>query len=181
MNESTSNQLNECDLDDSSETYQFDKTSCVVDEKFVPKVEMIFKTLEEAGKFYKHYSKHANFSTKIRNTTRDGEKIKNQLIVCTREGRWKSKISPTLKTNPSAGLNCLARIYVHIMKDVGLDNFQSCFESLTSLLPKGLIRSSWLRPSLIVLTLMHVPVIASIPFNNIRTKLKAMGMRSHSN
>ncbi|KAL4349853.1 hypothetical protein AHAS_Ahas10G0083500 [Arachis hypogaea] len=38
--------------------------------------------------------------------TRDGDKIKNQLIVCTREGRWKSKISPTLKTNPSAGLNC---------------------------------------------------------------------------
>ncbi|KAL4293991.1 hypothetical protein AHAS_Ahas18G0183400 [Arachis hypogaea] len=44
------------------------------------------------------------------------------------------------------------------------------------LLPKGLIRSSWLRPSLIVLTLMHVPVIASIPFNNIRTKLKATGV-----
>ncbi|RYR61989.1 hypothetical protein Ahy_A04g019268 [Arachis hypogaea] len=36
------------------------------------------------------------------------------------EGRWKSKISPTLKTNPSAGINYLARIYVHILKDVGL-------------------------------------------------------------
>ncbi|RYR28703.1 hypothetical protein Ahy_B01g052860 [Arachis hypogaea] len=81
---------------------------------------MIFKTLEEARKFYKHYSKLAGFSTKIRNTTRDGDKIKNQLIVCSREGRWKSKISPTLKTNPSTGLNCPARIYVHIMKDVGL-------------------------------------------------------------
>ncbi|RYR15920.1 hypothetical protein Ahy_B04g072879 [Arachis hypogaea] len=96
------------------------QTSCVVDEKFVPKVGMIFKTLEEARKFYKHYSKLAGFSTKIRNTTRDREKIKNQLIVCSREGRWKSKISPTLNTNPSAGLNCPARIYVHIMKDVGL-------------------------------------------------------------
>ncbi|KAL4381652.1 hypothetical protein AHAS_Ahas04G0154900 [Arachis hypogaea] len=70
---------------------------------------MIFKTLDEAEKFYKHYSKHVNFSTKIRNTTRDGENIKNQLII-----------SPTLKTNPSAGLNCPARIYVHIMKDIGL-------------------------------------------------------------
>ncbi|RYR49027.1 hypothetical protein Ahy_A07g035305 [Arachis hypogaea] len=59
MNESTSNQLNECDLDDSSETHQFDEISCVVDEKFVPKVGMIFKTLEEARKFYKHYSKLA--------------------------------------------------------------------------------------------------------------------------
>ncbi|KAL4315824.1 hypothetical protein AHAS_Ahas15G0223700 [Arachis hypogaea] len=49
------------------------------------------------------------------------------------------------------------------------------------LLPKGLIRSSWLHPSLIVLTLMHVPVIASIPYNNIRTKLKARGVRTHNN
>ncbi|RYR19699.1 hypothetical protein Ahy_B03g064568 [Arachis hypogaea] len=81
---------------------------------------MIFKTLEEARKFYKHYSKLAGFSTKIRNTTRDGDKIKNRLIICSREGRLKSKISPTLKTNPSAGLNCPTRIYVHIMKDVGL-------------------------------------------------------------
>ncbi|RYR26316.1 hypothetical protein Ahy_B02g060547 [Arachis hypogaea] len=120
MNESTSNQLNECDLDNSSETYQFDEISYVVDEKFVPKVGMIFKTLEEAGKFYKQYSKLASFSTKIRNTTQNGDKIKNKLIVCSRERRWKSKIYPTLKTNPSAGLNCPARIYVHIMKDVGL-------------------------------------------------------------
>ena len=48
------------------------------------------------------------------------------------------------------------------------------------LLPKGLIRSSWLHPSLIVLTLMHVPVITSIPFNNIRTKLKVRRVRTHS-
>ncbi|RYR25239.1 hypothetical protein Ahy_B02g058904 [Arachis hypogaea] len=105
MNESTSNHLNDWNLDDSSETHQFDETSCVVDEKFVPKVGMIFKTLEEAAKFYKHYSKLAGFSTKIRNTTRDGDKIKNQLI-----------------TNPSAGLNCPARIYVHIIKNVVILN-----------------------------------------------------------
>ncbi|KAL4306229.1 hypothetical protein AHAS_Ahas16G0157400 [Arachis hypogaea] len=48
------------------------------------------------------------------------------------------------------------------------------------LLPKGLIRSSWLLPSLIVLTLMHVPVIVSIPYNNIGNKLKARGVRTHS-
>ncbi|KAL4299883.1 hypothetical protein AHAS_Ahas17G0145400 [Arachis hypogaea] len=45
------------------------------------------------------------------------------------------------------------------------------------LLLKGLIRSSWLLPSMIVLTLTHIPVIASIPFNNIRTKLKATGLK----
>ncbi|XP_015945094.1 protein FAR1-RELATED SEQUENCE 4-like [Arachis duranensis] len=120
MNDSTSNQLNENNLDYSSETNHADETRCVVDEKFVPKVGMIFKTLEEAGKFYKHYSKLAGFSTKIRNTTQKGDKVKNQLIVCSREEMWKSKISLTLKTNPSAGLNYPTRIYVHIMKDVGL-------------------------------------------------------------
>ncbi|KAL4381241.1 hypothetical protein AHAS_Ahas04G0113800 [Arachis hypogaea] len=43
------------------------------------------------------------------------------------------------------------------------------------LLPKGLIRSSWLRPSLIALTLMHIPIliIVSIPNNNIGIKLEA--------
>ncbi|RYR08371.1 hypothetical protein Ahy_B05g076028 [Arachis hypogaea] len=88
MNDSTSNQLNENDLVYSFETNHADETSCIVDEKYVPKVVgMIFKTLEETEKFYKHYSKLAGFSTKIRNTTRDGDKIKNQLIVCTREGR----------------------------------------------------------------------------------------------
>ncbi|KAL4345018.1 hypothetical protein AHAS_Ahas11G0236400 [Arachis hypogaea] len=48
------------------------------------------------------------------------------------------------------------------------------------LLPKGLIRSSWLHPSLIALTLMHVPAITSVPFNNIRTKFKARGVKIHS-
>ncbi|KAL4373216.1 hypothetical protein AHAS_Ahas05G0059600 [Arachis hypogaea] len=48
------------------------------------------------------------------------------------------------------------------------------------LLPKGLIRSSWLHPSLIALTVMHSPIIASISFNKIRTKLKARGVTIHS-
>ncbi|RYR16033.1 hypothetical protein Ahy_B04g073025 [Arachis hypogaea] len=61
MNDSTSNQLNESDLDYSSETNQADE-----------------------------------------------------------RGRWKSKISLTLKTNPSASINCPAKIYVHIMKDISL-------------------------------------------------------------
>ncbi|RYR31447.1 hypothetical protein Ahy_B01g056253 [Arachis hypogaea] len=117
MNDST---LNESDLDYSSESNQADKSRCVVDEQFVPKVGMTFKTLEEARKFYKNYSKLADFCTKIRNTTRKRDEIKNQLIVCSREERWKSKTSPTLKTNPSAGINCPARIYVHILKNVDL-------------------------------------------------------------
>ncbi|RYR31664.1 hypothetical protein Ahy_B01g056525 [Arachis hypogaea] len=76
MNDSTSNQLTESDLDYSSEMNQADE------------VGIIFKTLEEVGMFYKHYSKLAGFSTKIRNMTRKGD-----------------------ETNPSAGINCPARIY----------------------------------------------------------------------
>ncbi|KAL4371398.1 hypothetical protein AHAS_Ahas06G0163000 [Arachis hypogaea] len=33
------------------------------------------------------------------------------------------------------------------------------------LLPRGLIKSLWLLPPLIVLTLMHIHIIASIPYN----------------
>ncbi|RYR58422.1 hypothetical protein Ahy_A05g024192 [Arachis hypogaea] len=90
MNGSSSNQLNESNLDYSSESNQLDEVwivQCVVDEQFIPKVEMTFKTLEEAEKFYKDYSKLADFSTKIRNTTQKGDEIKNELITCSREGK----------------------------------------------------------------------------------------------
>ncbi|KAL4381161.1 hypothetical protein AHAS_Ahas04G0105800 [Arachis hypogaea] len=48
------------------------------------------------------------------------------------------------------------------------------------LLPKGLISSSWLRPSLITLTLMHIPVIASSSYKIVVTRLIAKGVRVHS-
>ncbi|RYR14656.1 hypothetical protein Ahy_B04g071318 [Arachis hypogaea] len=93
---------------------------CDVDEQFVPKVGMTFNTLEDAAKFFKDYLKAADFSTRVRNTNKKGNEIKNQLITCSREEKWKSKISPTEKTNPSAGLSCPARIYIHILKDIGV-------------------------------------------------------------
>ncbi|RYR69486.1 hypothetical protein Ahy_A03g016041 isoform A [Arachis hypogaea] len=118
MNDSSSNKRNS-DLDYSSESNQVDEeflksynaqlhnglvydnisSKCVVDEQFVPKVGITFKTLEEARKFYKNYSKLTDFSTKIRNTTRKGDEIKNQSITCNREERWKSKIYLTLNKN----------------------------------------------------------------------------------
>ncbi|RYR07458.1 hypothetical protein Ahy_B05g074814 [Arachis hypogaea] len=68
---------------------------CDVDEQLVPNVGMTFNTLEEAGQFYKDYSKLA-----------EKNEIKNQLITCSREEKWKSNIPLTHKTNPSARLNC---------------------------------------------------------------------------
>ncbi|RYQ82435.1 hypothetical protein Ahy_B10g101023 [Arachis hypogaea] len=96
----------------------------VVDDEFVPKVGMTFTTLEDAGKFYMNYAKAAGFSTRVR------------------EGKWKSKISPTEKTNPTAGLNCPARIYIHTLKDVGawiiskvvLDHSHPCCPSKAEML-----------------------------------------------
>ncbi|RYR12369.1 hypothetical protein Ahy_B04g069905 [Arachis hypogaea] len=100
MDDSTS----DCQLNPGEVDYEFESNEVpecilqplsVVDDQFVPKVGMTFTTLEDAGKFYRNYAKAAGFSTR------------------------KSKISPTKKTNPTAGLNCPARIYIHTLKDVG--------------------------------------------------------------
>ncbi|RYR14329.1 hypothetical protein Ahy_B04g070880 isoform B [Arachis hypogaea] len=103
---------------------------------------MTFNTLEDTTKFYKDYSKAVGFSTRIRSTNKKGNKIKNQLITCSKEGKWKSKISPTERTNPSAGLNCPTRIYIHILKDIGvwiiskvvLHHSHSCFANQVEML-----------------------------------------------
>ncbi|XP_072074487.1 protein FAR1-RELATED SEQUENCE 5-like [Arachis hypogaea] len=103
---------------------------------------MTFTTLEDAGKFYRNYAKATGFSTRVQSTNRKGNEIKNQLITCSREGKWKSKISPTEKTNPTAGLNCPARIYIHTLKDVGawiiskvvLDHSHPCCPSKAEML-----------------------------------------------
>ncbi|RYR25126.1 hypothetical protein Ahy_B02g058755 [Arachis hypogaea] len=90
-------QLNQSEVDFETESNEVLETFCGVDDQFVPKVGMTFNTLEDAAKFYKQ-----------------------ALFKGCREGKWKSKISPTEKTNPSAGLNCPARIYIHVLKDVGI-------------------------------------------------------------
>ncbi|RYR62578.1 hypothetical protein Ahy_A04g020277 [Arachis hypogaea] len=90
----------------------------VVDDELVPKVEITFITLEDAGKFYRNYAKAAGFSTR------------------------KSKIFPIEKTNLTAGLNCPARIYIHTLKDVGawiiskvvLDHSHPCCPSKAEML-----------------------------------------------
>ncbi|QHO01062.1 Protein FAR-RED ELONGATED HYPOCOTYL [Arachis hypogaea] len=118
------------------------KPLSVVDDELVPKVGMTFTTLEDAGKFYRNYAKAAGFSTRVRCTNRKGNEIKNQLITCSREGKWKSKISPTEKTNPTAGVNCPPRIYIHTLKDVGawiiskvvLDHSHPCCPSKAEML-----------------------------------------------
>ncbi|RYR78484.1 hypothetical protein Ahy_A01g003306 [Arachis hypogaea] len=143
MDDSTSDcQLNPGEVDYEFESNEVPEPLSVVDDQFVLKVGMTFTTLEEAEKFYRNYAKAAGFSTRVRSTNRKGNEIKNQLITCSREGKWKSKISPIEKTNPTAGLNCPARIYIHTLKDVGawiiskvvLDHSHPCCPSKAEML-----------------------------------------------
>ncbi|RYR00014.1 hypothetical protein Ahy_B07g088063 [Arachis hypogaea] len=145
MDHSTSDsQLNPGEVDYEFESNEVLEPLSVVDDELVPKVGMTFTTLEDAGKFYRNYAKAAGFSTRVRCTNRKGNEIKNQLITCSREGKWKSKISPTEKTNPTAGLNCPARIYIHTLKDVGawiiskvvLDHSHPCCPSKAEMLKR---------------------------------------------
>ncbi|RYR72248.1 hypothetical protein Ahy_A02g006450 [Arachis hypogaea] len=143
MVDSTSDsQLNQGEVDYEFESNEVPEPLSVVDDQFIPKVGMTFTTIEDAGKFYRNYANVAGFSTRVRSTNRKGNEIKNQLITCSRERKWKSKISPTEKTNSTAGLNCPARIYIHTLKDVGawiiskvvLDHSHPCCPSKAEML-----------------------------------------------
>ncbi|KAL4374197.1 hypothetical protein AHAS_Ahas05G0157700 [Arachis hypogaea] len=48
------------------------------------------------------------------------------------------------------------------------------------LLPRGLIKSLWLLPSLILPSLMHIFIVASIPYNIIVTTLVAKWVIIHN-
>ncbi|RYR56504.1 hypothetical protein Ahy_A05g022201 [Arachis hypogaea] len=103
MNDLTSDcQLNQSEVDFEFESNEVPDPFCDVDEQFVPKAVMTFNTIEDAAKFYKNYSKATSFSTRVRSTNKKENEIKNKLITCSREGKLKSKISPTDNTNPLA-------------------------------------------------------------------------------
>ncbi|RYR04545.1 hypothetical protein Ahy_B06g084304 [Arachis hypogaea] len=88
-NLTSDSQLNQSKVDFETESNEVPETFCAVDDQFVPKVGMTFKTLDDTAKFYKDYSKIAGFSTRVRCTNKKENEIKNQLITCTREGKWK--------------------------------------------------------------------------------------------
>ncbi|RYR63359.1 hypothetical protein Ahy_A04g021159 [Arachis hypogaea] len=102
IDDSTSDsQLNQGEVDYEFESNEVPDPLSVVDDQFVPKVGMTLPPLKM------NYTKAAGFSIRVRSTNRKGNEIKNQLITRSREGKWKSKISLTEKTNPTAGCWCL--------------------------------------------------------------------------
>ncbi|MED6203250.1 hypothetical protein PIB30_113661, partial [Stylosanthes scabra] len=83
---------------------------------------MLFQSLEEARNFYRDYAKHAGFAIKIRNTNKSkkSNEILNQLISCNREGKRRSDVPVSEKTNSVYAANCPARVYVHHLRIIGL-------------------------------------------------------------
>ncbi|MED6128226.1 hypothetical protein PIB30_095547, partial [Stylosanthes scabra] len=128
---------------------------CDVDDKYVPKVGMLFESLEAARIFYRDYAKRAGFSTKIRNTNKSkkSNEILNQLLSCNREGKRRSELAVSEKTNPIFAPNCPARVYVHHLKiirlweisKVVLGHSYSCCPSQAELFPQYRELSMYVR------------------------------------
>ncbi|QHN76983.1 Protein FAR-RED ELONGATED HYPOCOTYL [Arachis hypogaea] len=84
MDDSTSDcQLNQGEVDFEFESNEVPEPLCVVDDQFVPKVGMTFTTLEDAGTFYRDYTKaaaemlkqHRELSMSIRRTIENNEDV----------------------------------------------------------------------------------------------------------
>ncbi|MED6179607.1 hypothetical protein PIB30_002431 [Stylosanthes scabra] len=110
--------LLEVDSDRSHESENTEQFSCDVDDQYVPKVEMVFGSLEEARDFYRDYAKCVGFAKKIRNTNRSkkSNEILNQLLSCNREGKRRSNEPVSERTKAIYPSNCPARMYVHFLK-----------------------------------------------------------------
>ncbi|MED6162879.1 hypothetical protein PIB30_074606 [Stylosanthes scabra] len=54
----------ELNSDNSCKSNNTEEFLCDVDEQYVPKVGMLFQSLEEARNFYRDYAKHAGFAIK---------------------------------------------------------------------------------------------------------------------
>ncbi|MED6147297.1 hypothetical protein PIB30_042904 [Stylosanthes scabra] len=148
----SSDPLLEADSDRSRESDNTKQFSCDVDDQYVPKIGMLFGSLEEARKFYADYARRVGFSTKIRNTNRSkkSNQILNQLLSCNREGKRRSDVPVSEKTNAIYAANCPARInptlYVgRVASYVGTKHQSSQFNREPTYTPTSYVRG-W-RPS----------------------------------
>ncbi|MED6152152.1 hypothetical protein PIB30_089184 [Stylosanthes scabra] len=122
MEASSSDPSVELSSDHSCESNNTEEFSCDVDEQYVLKVGMLFQSLEEARNFYRDYAKLAGFAIRIRNTNKSNKsnEILNQLLSCNREGKRRSDVPVSEKTNAVYAANCPARVHVHHLKIIGL-------------------------------------------------------------
>ncbi|RYR62603.1 hypothetical protein Ahy_A04g020312 [Arachis hypogaea] len=98
-------------MNDASPDYQLNQN----------KLDYSFESVQEDEVWFK-----PSVFTKIRNTNKKN-KIKNQLITCNKEKKWKSNISPTQKTNPSTSFKLYYKnLYTYIEGSCCLGYFVGC-------------------------------------------------------
>ncbi|KAL4292676.1 hypothetical protein AHAS_Ahas18G0051900 [Arachis hypogaea] len=87
----------------------------------IPKVGMLFGTIEEARQFYYNYANKVGFEPHIRNTNFDknGKTPINQSIQCNRDGYRTKKNPVTHRSNTVSSVHCKARIYVKLDTELG--------------------------------------------------------------
>ncbi|QHO43422.1 Protein FAR1-RELATED SEQUENCE [Arachis hypogaea] len=92
-----------------------------ISDEEIPKVGMLFGTLEEARQFYYNYANKVGFEPHIRNTNFDknGRTPINQSIQCNRDGYRTKKNLVTQRSNTVSSVHCKARIYVKLDKELG--------------------------------------------------------------
>ncbi|RYR79278.1 hypothetical protein Ahy_A01g004111 [Arachis hypogaea] len=91
MDDSTSDsQVNQSKMDFETKSNKVLQTSCPVDDKFVSKVGMTFKTLDEAEKFYKDYSKVADQAQMLKQ-----HRELSMSMCCTIENNEEAGIKPS--------------------------------------------------------------------------------------
>ncbi|RYR64706.1 hypothetical protein Ahy_A03g010770 [Arachis hypogaea] len=94
-----------------------------ISDEEIPKVGMLFGTLEEARQFYYNYANKVGFEPHIRNTNfhKNGKTPINQSIQCNRDGYRTKKNPVTHRSNTVSSVHCKARIYVKL--DIELEKW----------------------------------------------------------
>ncbi|QHN92650.1 Protein FAR1-RELATED SEQUENCE [Arachis hypogaea] len=92
-----------------------------ISDEEIPKVGMLFGTLEKARQFYYNYANKVGFEPHIRNTNFDKNRRTpiNQSIQCNRDGYRTKKNPATQRSNTVSFVYCKACIYVKLDKELG--------------------------------------------------------------
>lgn len=79
----------------------------------VPKMHMSFDTIEEVKSFYRNYVVNCGFAVRIRGSKKNNNnELTFMKLVCSRQGKYISSISPELKTQPNQRNECSVGITI---------------------------------------------------------------------
>ncbi|KAL4307433.1 hypothetical protein AHAS_Ahas16G0277800 [Arachis hypogaea] len=139
--------INSCDSSSNSAIETECTTEVIIhptiSDEEIPKVGMLFGTLEEARQFYYNYANKVGFEPHIRNTNFDknGRTHINQSIQYNRDGYRTKKNPATQRSNKVSSIHCKARIYVKLDTELGKWRLSKVELALTHRCDPGL---SWM-------------------------------------